>query len=430
MSSEDFLQKVLKNIRSKEAKIAVREELSQHLQQAKSSWLNKGYKEQEAENKAIEEMGSPTLIGKRMNQIHRPKWDFWLIGCLLLLMGLSFIPIVTFDTMNQFGGDLTSYFVEKKLLHLFFAIVLIIFILHWDYRKLHKWSMPIYLLSVTLLIAINYAPNRLIMGELMLAIGSFKIQAWTVLPFLIIVWASFFSTKKYKSWKLLLFFSVPLYLLLNALSLTVAFMYVSVVSILFVFSYYSKKTKLIIFGATIITVVPILIYLANTLSHYQLVRFAAFLNPQNYADTNGYIYLQIEKALAQAGWFGTKDVIVLSEAHTDFALVQLIQSSGYFAGLVVICLLGVVAYRAFFLLYKLPKGFGKMLILGFFVLYSMQVVYSVLMVLGLLPIVGISLPFISYGFTPLLLNGLLMGIVLSVYRRKSYIGLESKQLTQ
>jgi cell division protein FtsW (lipid II flippase) len=70
---------------------------------------------------------------------------------------------------------------------------------------------------------------------------------------------------------------------------------------------------------------------------------------------------------------------------------------------------------------KIKDRFGKQLILGVCSLLSIQFIYNVGMILGLLPIISMSLPFISYGLTPTVMNSLLIGIVLSVYRRKNLV---------
>lgn len=98
MQSESFLRKVTAFIRSKEAQVHVYDELKQHLEHSKIAWMKKGYTAEEAERKAIEEMGSPSEIGKSMDKIHRPKVDWLLIGLVAILLGTSFIPIVTFDS--------------------------------------------------------------------------------------------------------------------------------------------------------------------------------------------------------------------------------------------------------------------------------------------------------------------------------------------
>lgn len=68
--------------------------------------------------------------------------------------------------------------------------------------------------------------------------------------------------------------------------------------------------------------------------------------------------------------------------------------------------------------YKINDGYGKLLLVGGVTLFVFHFVYNVGMILGILPRVSISLPFISYGLIPTLFHAFIMGIVLSVYRRK------------
>ncbi|NEZ00859.1 FtsW/RodA/SpoVE family cell cycle protein [Bacillus shackletonii] len=70
---------------------------------------------------------------------------------------------------------------------------------------------------------------------------------------------------------------------------------------------------------------------------------------------------------------------------------------------------------------KINDSYGKLLLIGALAVYGVQFATNILMVIGLFPLTGISLPFISYGLMPILLNAVLIGIVLSVYRRKDLI---------
>ena len=71
-----------------------------------------------------------------------------------------------------------------------------------------------------------------------------------------------------------------------------------------------------------------------------------------------------------------------------------------------------------FISYTINDRYGKLLLIGGMTLFVVQFLYNVGMILGLLPITAILLPFISCGLTPTVFHALLMGIVLSVYRRK------------
>lgn len=429
MSSKQFLQQVMSHIRSKEARGYVEQELQQHLTHSQKAWVKKGYTPQEAEQKAITEMGSASQLGKSMDKIHRPKWDFWLIGAVILLVAASFGPILTVDLSSQFGQDMTSYFVERKILHIMLAIVLIIGMMCIDYRKLQRFSLPVYGISVALLLIMVFIPNATVNGEAMYRLGPIRIQAWTILPLLLVAFAGFFTEPRWKLWQLTGLFIVPLLLIMMIPNLAVALLYIVVVAILFSFSYFTRKQKRnvgFVSGGIVLATLAYSIYGYYYLfAWYQTERIAAFLQPELYMDSSGFLILRLKSALANAGWFGSEATVSFPEAHTDYALVQLIQTYGYGAGIVVIVVILAIALRILWMARTMPKSFGKLLVLAAVTLYSFQSVYSILMVFGLLPLAGIPLPFISYGITPLLLNAFLIGLVLSVYRRKSYLGQRS-----
>ena len=426
MSSDKFLKQVMSYIRSKEARAYVHEELKQHMEHSKWAWQKKGYSAEDAEQKAIEEMGSPSQIGKSMDKIHRPKWDFWLIGCIVCLVAVSFIPILTFDSAIQFGANMTSNFIINKIVHILVAVIVIAILIYVDYRKFQRFSIYFYGFALILLMMMKFSPNALANGEAMLHIGPIHIKVWTVLPILLVAFAGFFAERKYTSWQLIILFIIPLFLIVNIPNLVVALMYVLVIAVLFSFSYFSRKVKRNLFLATgimLFAIIGYLVFNANKLfASYQTARILAFLNPEQYATTGGYMYIQLKKALKQSGWFGAETISYVPEGHTDFAFVQLIQAYGYAAGIGVGVLLLFVALRLLWILRKIPNSFGKLLVVAAMTLYSFQSIYSVFMIVGLLPLAGVPLPFISYGITPLLLNAVLIGLVLSVYRRKSYIG--------
>ena len=419
MPSKQFLQQVTSYIRSKEARRQVEEELQHHITQSKQAWMNKGYSAKEAEKKAIAEMGSATQLGKSMDKIHKPKWDFWLIGAVVLLMIASFIPILTMD----FGRDMTSYYVVRKSLHIALAAVSIAAIMFFDYRLLQRFSLYIYGIALLLLVILLYMPNVVLQGEAMVQLGPLRLHAWMVLPLLLIAVAGFFSERKWKGWQLTSLSILPIFFFMQLPNLPVTLLYIAVIAVLFSFSYFNRKVKLYVFsvvGGIGIAYLAFFVYAYRyILAPYQTERIAAFLNPELYADTSGYMILQLRQALEGAGLFGAKETILIPAPHTDFALVQLIQSYGFVAGISVMLVILAVALRILWMNRTMPQSFGKLLVVAAVTLYSVQSIYSIFMVFGLLPLASIPLPFISYGMTPLLLNAILIGLVLSVYRRKS-----------
>ncbi|WP_436114871.1 FtsW/RodA/SpoVE family cell cycle protein [Peribacillus frigoritolerans] len=80
-----------------------------------------------------------------------------------------------------------------------------------------------------------------------------------------------------------------------------------------------------------------------------------------------------------------------------------------------------IKWRISLIFQTVKDPFGKMLVSGSFAIFTAQVTVSIGMSLGLLPIISVSLPFMSYGALSAMINAFLFGLVLSVYHKKDMI---------
>ncbi len=154
-------------------------------------------------------------------------------------------------------------------------------------------------------------------------------------------------------------------------------------------------------------------------SGYHLDRILGYLNPESDAGGAGFMYIRLKEVMSSAGWFGTyRDMKFIPAPDTDFVFASLTYYYGYWLALILVFVLSLFVARLVIISYKINDRYGKLLLIGGMTLFVVQFIYNVGMILGLLPIAAISLPFISYGLTPTVFHALIMGIVLSVYRRK------------
>ena len=156
---------------------------------------------------------------------------------------------------------------------------------------------------------------------------------------------------------------------------------------------------------------------------YRAERIAAWLNPWAYQQGIGYQSVQGLMAIGSGGFFGAglgmgaSKFYYLPEGHTDFAFAVLCQEMGFIGAVIVLSLLAMFAYYGVKIALKAPDGFGKMLALGAVVLIVGQAIINISMVSGLAPVVGVPLPFISFGGTALIVNFTAIGILLNVGRQ-------------
>ena len=159
---------------------------------------------------------------------------------------------------------------------------------------------------------------------------------------------------------------------------------------------------------------------------YRIKRFISFLDPWSDPDDAGYQIIQSMSAIGSGGWMGMgvgqgiSKYKYLPEAHTDFAFSIWCQEQGFLgAVLVFICFLAL-AYYGQRISYKAKDLFGQFLAAGITFLLVGQGVVNMLMIAGFFPVVGVPLPFISYGGTSLMVTMTAVGMLsnISVYSEK------------
>lgn len=158
---------------------------------------------------------------------------------------------------------------------------------------------------------------------------------------------------------------------------------------------------------------------------YRLHRFAAVLNPfaPSVYKLAGWQPAHSVMGLASGGFFGVglgasrQKWGNLSEAHTDFIFAVIGEELGLLGTLVVLLLFIALIYGIFRTAMQTRDLFSRYACAGIGAWIAMQVIINVGSVIGVLPVVGVTLPFISYGGSSLIANFLGIGFVLNVSRR-------------
>lgn len=158
-------------------------------------------------------------------------------------------------------------------------------------------------------------------------------------------------------------------------------------------------------------------------SGYQLDRVRVFLDPWAYAEKEGYQTVQGLLALGQGGPLGIglgessqPGAVTLPQAHNDFVFALLGQELGFIGGLAVIGLYLLFAYRGIRVALRAPDTFGALLATGITAWLTLQAFINIAVVVVLLPVTGITLPFVSDGGSSLLVSFAAVGILLSISR--------------
>jgi len=173
-------------------------------------------------------------------------------------------------------------------------------------------------------------------------------------------------------------------------------------------------------------------YVWNSLHGYQKQRLLSFLNPDIDPLAQGIRYhaMQSMTAIGSGGIFGKgffqgplSALGFIPEQHTDFIFSLLGEEMGMIGLIFVLALFGVILYRILKLAGETSRmPFESLILFGIGSYLGFQMIVNVGMCLGILPVVGIPLPFISFGGNAMVLNFCLMGIVQNIYYQRHLSG--------
>ena len=164
----------------------------------------------------------------------------------------------------------------------------------------------------------------------------------------------------------------------------------------------------------------------HVLKPYQKDRLLVFLDPSRDPLGAGYTITQSKIAVGSGellgkGWLsGTQNQLnFLPERHTDFIFSVIGEEWGLLGGILLVYCYGVIIYCGFKIARHNKDPFGQLVAVGIVSILAMQVVINIGMVVGLLPVVGITLPLISYGRTSFMVFAILLGFLLNLSKKRT-----------
>ncbi len=169
--------------------------------------------------------------------------------------------------------------------------------------------------------------------------------------------------------------------------------------------------------------VPIVLWLILH-EDYRLKRWWAFLNPWEDPQGLGFQIIHSFLAFGSGGILGVglgnskQKLLYLPEPHTDFILSILAEELGFIGIIAIIMLFGVLIMRGIKISLDAQDLYSSYLALGITTLIGLQVIINMGVVMGLLPTKGLTLPFLSYGGSSLVINLIGVGILLSISARR------------
>lgn len=336
------------------------------------------------------------------------------LGIIIPILVLTAISLATLFSINVsfFKSQLTFFILSFAALLLFS---------HIDYKMLRFQGTFFYILSLVvlaLLLIVGFESRGAVRW---IDIFGFRIQFSEIFkPFLIVSLAAFLITRQV-SFRTLVFtlaFLLPIVFLIFKqpdLGSALIFAFVTILTLLI----YGFSFWWFLIGALLSGILFPFLFLH--LQDYQKQRVLTFFAPGKDPLGTSYNAIQAVIAVGSGMFFGKgfsqgtqSSLRFLPERHTDFIFATLSEDLGFFGAIVLLLCFAFLFYRLYLLFLQCDDPFAKLLTAGAFSLLLVQFFINIGMNIGLLPIVGVTLPFVSYGGSSLLSNFILIGILCSI----------------
>lgn len=383
-----------------------------------------------------------TLSGKRGVDL---SVDWVLFFCVLALSGAGLV------TMYSFSAD--NPFFERQVIWLSAGVVIFFIFSFFDFRFLRRSGIVfgIYAISIAALLLLFVLGEITLGAQSRFAIGAFAVQpADFVKLAVILLLAKYFSRRhmEIRNVRHILvsgFYAFVVFVLVFlqpdfGSAIIIGFLWLAMVFA----SGISKKHLAAVFliGAASFAMLWFYIF-----QDYQKERILTFLNPLTDLEGAGYNAYQSTIAVGSGQLFGKglgygtqSKLQFLPEYETDFIFAAFAEEWGFIGIAFLFVLFGVVIFRVFRLAFSGASNFETLFAVGVGVLFMSQFAVHVGMNIGLLPVTGVTLPFLSYGGSHLITEFAALGILMGMRRyartlhpsdlKKEFVGAELRPSAQ
>lgn len=372
----------------------------------------------------------PVISNNGWQRKHRPDYVLLIICALLLGIGL----VVVFSISPALGAQKNVsdyYFVNKQLIAIVLGVISFLAVSSMSPKTWRRFEIPLIVAALVAAIAVRVIGEEVNGAYRWVQLGGLSFQAAELIKFALIVWLAGFLADKKRSGGLEDKAALkPLLIALGLIGVIVVFLQsdlgsgavmVAIMGAMAFVAGLPLKRVLIAVG-----VIMLGLALAISFSPYRRERVQTFLQPTSDCQGIGYQSCQALIAVGSGGVFGlglgqsVQAYGYLPEAGNDSIFAIYAEKFGFIGSVVLLGLFVGLFARIVKILDKAPDDYSKLLVVGVLAWLSTQAIINIGAMLGLLPLKGITLPFISYGGTSLIFVTAAIGVVFSVSRYTIY----------
>ncbi len=355
--------------------------------------------------------------------------DRWLIVIVLCFLGIS---VVMISSTAYAGSFVLTRKIIVQLVAYALGFLILAVIVFLDYKMFETMERVIYIGSLLFLLTV-YTPlgDNQFGAQGWLQIGPLNLQpAELVKVSFILVFANYLCRHMEELHTLGSLIKCGLYLapfvllVLKQNDLGNALVFCVIAAVMIFMAGVDGKLYATCIGA-VMACAPIAYQFMET---HQKQRIDAFLNPDN-LDLPGNYHVWMSKiAIGSGGLFGKglfhgtqKELKFIPVKESDFIFAVIVEELGFIGGACVIGLYAAFLYRILKIARNAKDYYGGLIAIGIFAMFLFQIFENIGMTIGVMPVTGITLPFISYGGSSIITNMLALGLVLNISMRSKLI---------
>jgi rod shape determining protein RodA len=381
---------------------------------------------------SVDRIGGEPIPSRMARRAPIRHLDPTLILATFMLAAYGAVMIYSATASKQEAEDLDpATFLKRQLLFIGIGIALLVGASVFDYRYLGTFAPIIYVVAIIGLIVVLTPLGDVVQGaRRWISLGAFQIQPSELAKIATIIGLGAFIASRKGEMNILhvgiacTMIAVPVALIFMEPDLGTAgvFLFVLAAGLLI------GGAKLRHFGILALTgVVAVLAVLQlGLLQDYQVDRITAFLDENPDVQSEGFQLTQSKIAIGSGGLEGKgfqqrrtqTQLDFIPEQHTDFIFTAVGEQLGFVGSATLLALFGFLVWRALRIAAISRDLFGTLLAGGIAAMWAFQLFVNVGMTMGIMPLTGITLPFISYGGSSLLINFLAAGLLLNVHMRR------------
>lgn len=354
-------------------------------------------------------------------------FDWGLLGLTFLLVFMGLITLYSAVTSSSATPQNTLYI--KQLIWYCIGMTAMVFSLFINYKTLDRWTPVIYAICIFLLIYVLLFGKYVAGARRWIILGPVSIQPSELAKVAVIITLARYYSKLANIGGLnlrelftpFILTVIPFILIVKQPDLGTGMMVLLIAGSITVFVKIERRSLLCLITSCTITVPLVWFFLKG----YQKRRILTFLNPDRDPLGAGYHIIQSKIAIGSGmisgkGFLkGTQNALAfLPEQHTDFIFSVLAEEWGFVGTLLLLCLFLVFIVWGLNIAYRCREPFGTIVAVGVTAMIFWQAFINIGMTMGLMPIVGVTLPFVSYGGSSVITTMISVGLLLNISMRR------------